>query len=158
VCDNVSDQIGGTNLNVLRYQAEYPEQISHEVGQRDGFALSVKVGRDDAGYLTRGPVLGTAPAGRHRATWRLALDSDAPKGAEVVDIEVRSGDRSLARKVIRRRDFSRLNVWQSFSLSFDLTEASRLEFVTRWPGRADVKLDHVTLNVNKGHTRADAAD
>ena len=138
----INDQIGGTDAKTLRYQAEYEEQLPHETGRRHGFVWSASVGRDKAGILNRGPDVEGISSGR--VTWKVRSFGKAPDD-QVLAIYVLTGGKMLADKVLTGRDFEAPGKWQTFSLDFKGADGQPLEFRTYWTGRADIELDHITL-------------
>ena len=105
VSANLNDRIGGVCVEVRRYQAEYPEQVSHQIGAREESSWFADVATCSAGYLTSGPDLKTVPAGQHQVTWRLKIDSNQGANDTVATIDVAhaNGSRVLASRQIRRQ-------------------------------------------------------
>jgi hypothetical protein len=144
VSDNMSDRIGGNNPSVLRFQAEYPEQIEHEIGRRNGIAWSADSAQDKPGYLTNGPCVIDAVDGRHRVTWRLMTDSVEGNGDEIAVLDVSSGGKVLASKSVTRKSLGSPSTWKDVSLTFKTEGQKTLEFRTYWTGKSNLQVDHVT--------------
>jgi len=140
----INDQIGGTDANTLRYQAEYEEQLPHETGRRQGFAWSASVGRDKAGFLNSGPGIETASSGR--VTWKLRAFGKA-LDEQILTLDVYTGGKVLASKTVTGRDFKAPGTWQTFSMNFKGAGKQTLKVRTYWTGKADVELDHITLQI-----------
>jgi hypothetical protein len=147
VSDNISDVIGGNDPSVLRFQAEYPEQIAHEIGRRVDIAWSAATAEDKPGYLTNGPCVIDATDGKHRVTWRLLADKAAAKD-QIAILDVRSGDTVLATRTITGKDVSDPAAWKNFSLTFNTQDQKSLEFRTYWTGKANLQVDWVTYEAN----------
>ena len=149
VVASLKEQIAGTRVETRRYQAEYPEQLSHQTGARDGFTWSARVGEHAAGYLSLGPGLRTVPAGKHRVSWRLRIDSLDGPNEPVVTLDVAGGNgRSVLASVdIRRSDFTAAGAWQDYPLPFECKAGYTLEFRTKWHARARIVLDCITLSM-----------
>jgi len=139
----LDDQIGGTDMNTLRYQAEYEEQLSHETGRRQGFSWSASVGHDNAGFLSHGPGIDKISSGR--VTWRLRVFGRADHEPVLV-LDIYSAGKVLASKAVTSRDFSAPGKWQTFSLDFKGGKQA-LVFRTYWTGKADLEMDHLTLKI-----------
>ena len=150
VCKNIDDQIGGTNLNTRRYQAEYEEQVQHKTGRKDGLAWSADVKLDQAGCIAVVPWQGVVPPGRHRATWKLMIDDVTSANEPVVVLDVFAGSRQLAQKILQRKDFTRPNEWRNFSLRFTGSGQSDLQLRAGWLGNSGLKVDHITLTIGRG--------
>ena len=140
----LDDQIGGTDMKTLRYQAEYDEQLSHETGRRYGFVWTASVGRDQAGILSRGPDVEGVSSGR--VTWKARSFGKASDD-QVLALDVYSGGKLLKSKVLTGRDFKAPGKWQTFSLDFKGAKGKPLEFRTYWTGKSDIELDHITLQI-----------
>ncbi len=146
----MADQIGSAIARVRRYQVEYAEQISHQVGARNGFAWSASVAAHAAGFMTFGPYITTVPAGQHQVAWRLKIDTSqgANDLAVTIDVTRANGTQVLASRQLRRADFSASNVYQDFALSFASNAGDVLEFRTQWHDAADITLDWITLTID----------
>ncbi len=145
----MDEHVGGTSPWVRRYQAEYAEQLSHQIGAASGSAWQATVSAHAAGYLSYGPYINTLPAGRHMATWRMQINSISGSNDLVARIDVVSGGGGTTHAVrnIYRQDFSAANTWQDFPLLFNSSAGDNLEFRTYWYDLADIKLDWITLNI-----------
>lgn len=151
---NIDDVIGGTDPNVRRYQAEYPEHLSHEVGKRDGNAWAVDTAQDKAGYLSSGPNISGLPKGNYRVTWKLMVDNNTVDNDPVVTLDICSNGKVIKKIAITRKKFKSANQWQLFNLNFSCTDQQDLEFRTYWHGNSNVKLDHVTLKMGNPAAKA----
>ena len=148
ISNNIIDQIGGTSINTLRWQAEYPEQLPHPIGRRDGLVWSVEPVKDSAGYLNTGPRISSIPSGKHTVTWRLMIDNNNSDKMEVLTLEILAGEKVLAKKAINRQDFKKSNEWQEFIITFTSNDQTPLEFRTKWYGNSAIKLDYISLTIN----------
>ncbi|MHC4442440.1 MAG: cellulase family glycosylhydrolase [Planctomycetota bacterium] len=144
VANNVNGQIGSTDTKIRRYQAEYPEQLTHDIGRQDGFAWSANVALDSTGYLTKGPGIDTVPAGHHKVAWALMIDDNTANNDQVLTLSVYSGG-TLASLAVNRQDFITANNWQLFVLDFTSTGQQDLEFRTYWLDQAYIKCDWIQL-------------
>ena len=149
VSNNIIEQIGGTSINTLRWQAEYPEQLPHHIGRKDGLAWSVEPVKDSAGYLNTGPSISSIPGGKHAVTWRLMIDNNNSDKQEVLNLEIMAGEKTLAQKAIKRQDFKTINQWQDFTISFTSDDNIPLDFRTKWNGNSAIKLDYVSIEIDK---------
>ena len=147
VANTIDEQIGSTDLHIHRYQAEYPEQLSHQIGQKDKFMWSADRASCKAGYLSYGPYLKALPAGRHQVKWRMMIENNSGDDDVVatIDVVLDSGRKTLVSRRIKRRDFEKANQWQEFALSFTEDTSENVEFRTYWHGSSDMKLDWITL-------------
>jgi hypothetical protein len=157
---NVDERIGGTNMHLRKYQAEYAEHLGHDIGQRDSDAWLASPGTHAAGLLTRGPGITTVPGGTHRLIWRLRIDNNSIDNAEVVTLKATRGLAAavLSLTTVRRQDFTAADTWQEFELSFTSTAGDALDFRTEWPGGVAVHLDWITLQMVSDNAPLIAAD
>lgn len=149
VVANLDGQIGGASMKVRRYQAEYSEHLSHQIGSRDGWTWSANVASHAAGYLSYGPYVKTIPTGRHLVAWRMRIDSLTGDNDVVATLDVtrNGGAETLAVRQIRRQDFAAANTWRDFFLLFSSNAGDNLEFRTYWHDVARIDLDWVTLTI-----------
>lgn len=148
VTNALSGHIAGNDLNVLRYQPEYGEQLAKQVGRREGSTRSANVAQDAAGYLTYGPYVTRLAAGSYQATWRMAIDDVTADNDPVVTIDVYTIDTNsvLATRTITRQEFDQPNIFQDFTISFDYgSPGNRLEWRTLFLDRCYLKLDYVEI-------------
>ncbi|UCD27319.1 MAG: hypothetical protein JSV03_09305 [Planctomycetota bacterium] len=148
--DNAILQIGSTDANIRRYQAEYNEQLSHNIGRKEDLVWSANVAQDSAGYLTTGPFIDTVPVGNHQVTWRLMIDNNTVDNDPIVTLDVYTGGNQLAAHTVNRQDFNAANTWQTFDLNFGSTGQQDLEFRTYWYDEAYIKCDWVQLTIGGG--------
>jgi hypothetical protein len=144
-------QIGSTDVNVRRYQAEYAEQLSHAVGRQDGLAWTASVSADAAGLMTSGPLLDGVPAGDHLVEWRLKINNNTSDNDGMVTLTVRGGGAPLASLTVNRQDFTAANTYQTFPLTFTSTGQQDLEFRTNWLDKADMWCDWIQLTIGGGN-------
>ena len=136
-------------MNVRRYQAEYEEQVEHVAGHRDGSAWAASPDKDVAemiAFISPGRI---AP-GKHQVTWKLLMTDTTASGDDpVVELSVFAGDRPLAKKLLRCKDFPRPNEWRSFTLEFTGSGESDLLIGARYLLNAGMKVDHITVRIGK---------
>ncbi|UCD30333.1 MAG: cellulase family glycosylhydrolase [Planctomycetota bacterium] len=144
VAHNIYSQIGSTDVKIRRYQAEYEEQLTHDIGRKEGFVWSATVSLDGAGYLTRGPGIDTVSAGNHKVAWCLMIDDNTGNNDHVLTIDVYSSG-TLASQQVYRHDFTASNTWQLFVLNFTSTGQQDLELRTYWLDQAYIKCDWIQL-------------
>ncbi len=140
--------IAGNEMFALRYQPEYDEQLSKQIGRRDTDGRSANVSQDAPGYLTYGPYITRLPADTYQVTWRMLIDNNSADNSTVVAIDVYNTDTStvLASQSITRQQFAAPNVYQNFIMSFNYaTTGQRLEFRTYWYDLAYIKVDYVEV-------------
>lgn len=147
VLANISDTIGGTSWTTRRYQAEYSEQLSHQIGRKEGLFWSANVAQDNTGFLNYGPYLDGIPSGGHRASWRLMIDDNTSNNDVVATLDVYANG-LIAQRDVRRQEFTSANTWQTFSIDWASSGQQDLEFRTYWVDNSYLKLDHVTLDPN----------
>ncbi len=148
----VSPHISGNDLKKLRYQPEYDEQLSKQIGRRDGSTRSANVAQDAAGYLTFGPYITRLPADTYQATWRMAIDNVTANNEAVVTIDVYTIDTNtvLATRTITRQEFAQANVFQDFTLNFTYsTPGNRLEWRTNWFDNSYLKVDYIEVSAQQ---------
>jgi len=148
VADGGLGQLGYLSPYVLRFQAEYPEQVAHETGTRDGYAWVAKAGKDTKGLLAVAAYDGALTARKCRAVWTISATGGSGKDT-VVDLEVVAGARTVARKTVQRKNLAQDGVWKAVSLNFDLEPGKPFEMRANWPGVCSVKVDHITLNMDR---------
>jgi hypothetical protein len=149
VSAGLSEQQGGNDPNVRRYQAEYDEQLSHDTGVRDGSTWTARVGQHLPGQLSRSPHLQTLPAGTHRVDVRLrAANTSSVEPVVTIDVAAVAGTQVLAERAVRGVDFTAPALWQDFSLEFTSTGQSDVELRTSWHAVTDVGLDWITLTIH----------
>ncbi len=129
----------------LVFQAE--SQLSHQIGRRDGDGWSVNVRDTPNRYLSYGPYTRDVAAGNRTATFRLQLDNVTADNNRILTIDVYDADtgKILAKRELKRRDFSRAFEYKDFSLNFNAVAGHRLEFRTFWHGGSYAKQDWVTV-------------
>ena len=133
------------NPRPLVFQAE--SHFSHQIGRRDGDGWSVNVRDTPNRYLSYGPYTREVPAGNRTATFRLQLDNVTADNNRILTIDVYDADsgKVLAKRELRRKDFTRAFEYKDFSLNFKSVAGHRLEFRTFWHGGSYVKQDWVTV-------------
>ncbi|MDB4979515.1 MAG: hypothetical protein JWM82_267, partial [Myxococcales bacterium] len=138
-----------------RWEAEGPA-LSHKTGRAETDGWLCQVGIDAAGdHMVYGPYDTTVPAGPNTAEFRLMTDDNTADDAPVVTLEVYDGTagRTLATKVVTRKQFPVAAQYTTFSLPFTLDADGRaLELRVLWHGAAYTKVDWV------GVTRSQADD
>jgi len=74
VTQDIHTFIGPYSINIRKYQAEYTEQVSHQIGRRinEGWEANLS---DSKGLLIYGPNLVIVPSGRHEIQWNLFIDN-----------------------------------------------------------------------------------
>ena len=144
----LTDCLAGVDLGRRRYQAEYPEQLAHQVGRREGDAWVAGEG-DKAGFMSYGPYIKTIPAGKHVARWRLRIDGDIPADATVftIDVTADGGKKTLASRQITRADFADAGQWAEFELPFASDAGDALELRTFWHDQGQAALDWIELDI-----------
>ncbi len=151
----VSPHISGNDLKKLRYQPEYDEQLSKQIGRRDGSTRSANVAQDAAGYLTFGPYITRLPADTYQATWRMAIDNVTANNEAVVTIDVYTIDTNtvLVSRTITRQEFAQANVFQDFTLNFTHSApGNRLEWRTNWFDNSYLKVDYIEVSAQQTPT------
>ena len=135
------------------FEAEGPE-MGHGVGRAEADGWSAGTSDDDAGYLCFGPYAADVPAGTFEARFRLMVDDHRADSLAVVRIEVSDyggreggcGDCILARRDIRRTDFTAAAAYQDFPLRFTSPGLGHpLELRTYYMDRAYIRQDRVTV-------------
>lgn len=128
---------------------EAERDLHHRIGRREAEGWSATPVRDSAGFLTFGPYVTDLAPGARSATWRLLLGNPSGSGSRdtVATIEcydAQSG-RVLAQRAILRRDFTRTNAFQEFTLPFNAQAGQRMEFRLWWHDRAYLRQDWVRV-------------
>jgi len=141
-------QIGSTNALAVRFQAEYPEQIQHDIGMRVNFSWQATAGIDKPGYLTKGPNI-DIQAGDHSVAWNIKLLDKTSSTVTIISLHVVVNNSILITKDLTAEDFDGSN-WTQVSLSFLLMqENNNVEFITYWHNIASNQIDWITYTVQQ---------
>lgn len=143
---SITDAISGVGFEQRRYQAEYPEQLPHVIGERADGGWTVESGE---GFMNYGPYIQTLPAGNHLARWRLKLDGKAASSdrAFTIDVAKNAGKTVLASRSIRPQDFESAGRWVEFELPFTSERGDALEFWTYWHGAGAGSMDWISVEI-----------
>ena len=98
-------------------------------------------------FMSYGPYTKAVPAGNHTATFRLQLDNVTAGNDRILTVDVFDADsgKVIAKREIRRGDFSNANQYKDFNVGFKSEAGHRLEFRTYWHGGSYVKQDYVSI-------------
>lgn len=123
------------------------ENLAHQIGRRDGDGWSVNVFDPTRKYMVYGPYTTSVPAGQRTANFQLMLDNVTNDNLNIVAIDVfdSSTGAVLARRDIKRREFTRAMTYQDFPLIFNAPAGHALEFRTYYYGYSYVKQNRVTI-------------
>lgn len=123
--------------------------VYHLVGGVDGLDWSANVALHPAGYLAYGPYTQLFAVGSHRADFQLMIDNRTANNDIVVTLDVvtAAGQRLLARREVRRQEFTSIYTWQTFSLFFNYPSFEELEVRIYWHDRAYIR--HNGTNICK---------
>jgi hypothetical protein len=104
-------------------------RLSHQIGHARGSVWVNDLG-SGSGYLTYGPATISVPPGVTTVIFNLSIDDNLVDNETVARIEAYDAgtDRILARRIIKRRDFTAASSPQEFDLVFDLARVSSLEW------------------------------
>lgn len=122
------------------YQSRAPN-VYHQIGESDGLDWSANVTEHGAGYLSYGPYDPKWGVGTHRALWYLQIDNRSANNDVVatIDVVTAAGTRVLARRDVRRMEFTSTYTWQWFALYFDYPSFEQVEVRIYWHDRAYIK-------------------
>lgn len=115
--------------------------VYHQTGEPDGYDWSANVWEHGAGYLAYGPYDPKWGIGWHNAYFYLMIDNNSADNAVVatIDVVTDQGRRVMARRDIRRTEFSSPYTWQFFSLSFFYPSFEETEVRIYWHDNAYIK-------------------
>jgi surface antigen len=121
--------------------------LQHIIGRQDGYDWSASVGLDDAGFLVYGPYDGAFGEGSHTAWFYLMIDNNTANNDVVLTLDAVTnyGNTVLARREIRRKEFSGANTWQWFQLDFSNPCFGNLETRIYWHDKAFVKFGQLYI-------------
>lgn len=120
----------------------------HERGSNPNEAgWSVRVGDTANRYMAYGPYTQAVASGSRAATFRLQLDNVTADNNRILTIDVYDATtgKVLAKREIKRKDFSKALTYQDFNLNFNAVSGNKLEFRTFWHGGSYAKLNKVTV-------------
>jgi hypothetical protein len=128
------------------WEAEGPS-VSHKTGrlETDGWLCQVGIDAPNE-HMIYGPYDTTVPAGDNTALYRMKIDANTGNDDQVVTIEAydSTDGRSLASRVVTRRQFTVAGAYTTFSLPFSLpADNHALELRVSWSGAAYTKVDWV---------------
>jgi hypothetical protein len=133
------------NSTLLTFQAE--SNLSHQIGRQDGDGWSVNVRDTPSRYMCYGPYTTSVPSGNRTATYRMLLDNVTADNNRILTLDVYNATTGvvLARRDVRRLEFSSAFTYQDFTLNFNAPSGNQLEFRTFWHGSSYAKQDKVTI-------------
>jgi hypothetical protein len=136
-----------------RWVFEAERDLSHGFGRADGDGWSAVTSRDSRGTMLYGPYTRDVPEGAATATFRLMVDNRSADNGVVVRLEVNDfdgarpdcGDCVVARREVRRMEWSSPMTYQDFSVPFTARAGRRLEFRVFWTDISYVRVDRVVV-------------
>lgn len=134
--------IGGTDVSVTRYQAEYEEQVNYKTGRSDGDKWSASPGHDRAGSIS---FVEEDFSGKHSVIWRLMIPDGITGKNAIASLEAKDGDRLIAQRILYARSFRTPNEWQDIRLLIPGNHKGDIQFSLFWKGNTDMSCDYVTV-------------
>ncbi|MBC7740781.1 MAG: exo-alpha-sialidase [Bdellovibrionaceae bacterium] len=121
-------------------------RLHHQIGVSNGNNWKVSVA-NNAGFLTYGPYVTDTPGGVGTVVFSLSIDNIEIDNEPVVSLDVFDAqtNKVLARRVIPRQNFLRVNAPQEFDLVYETLGSSNLEFRVYSPGV--IGLQHVSTKL-----------
>lgn len=138
------DSCGAGATGWTWYQSQ-SASMYHQIGRPDGYDWSASVALDPPGYLIYGPYDTKYGEGRHTAWYYLMIDNNTANNDVVatLDVVTNYGGTVLARRDIRRQEFTAANQWQWFTFDFFDTCFGNVETRLYWADRAYLKVGGV---------------
>ena len=146
ICKVSVDKVTITN-NIRKYEAE-GSVLTHEVGRIDCEAWSANTVQDKEGFMIFGPSE-KLPVGDKKVTFALKTDNNSKGNTNIAKIDVLDATTGLAlsSKTITKKDFTKVNTYQNFSLSFDNTLANHpLAYRVYYYNTAKLSVDKIIVN------------
>ncbi|MGE6230882.1 hypothetical protein [Paenibacillus chitinolyticus] len=137
------------------WEAAKSPEISHIIGRLDGIGWSANTDQDSPGFLSYGPYVTGVDLGVWIVNWSMKIDNISLDNAEVLRLEIYDSDAGevLMTKEIKRREFTKENEFQDFSLQFPNFDPSHhLEFRTFWYDKANINLHNISLKKFNSNT------
>lgn len=108
--------------------------LYHQIGRADGYDWSAQTNLHSSGYLSYGPYDPQWGAGSHYAQYLLWIDNNSASNDIVatLDVVTAGGGRVLARRDLRRTEFSAAQQWQWFTVWFSYPSFEQLETRVYW--------------------------
>jgi hypothetical protein len=137
----------GTGATGWTWYQSQSSSMYHQIGRPDGYDWSARVDLDGPGYLIYGPYDAKYGEGRHTAWYYLMIDNNTANNDVVatIDVVTNGGGRVLARRDIRRQEFTAANQWQWFSFDFFDACFGNVETRLFWTDRAYLKIGGVYI-------------
>lgn len=117
--------------------------VYHQTGSLFGTDWETRTSAHNAGFMAYGPYDRRWGNGPHTANFRLMIDNRTADNAVVatIDVVTASGARVLARRDVRRQEFTGTYAWQNFALSMMSPSFEELETRIYWHDNAYIRHD-----------------
>lgn len=140
----IIDPCGGTGCGIGKTGWNWYSSVGnfyHQIGRVDGYDWSANVAQDSSGFLSYGPYDSGYGSGHHVVYHLMWIDNNTANNDIVATIDVvgRSGQMLLARKDVRRMDFTAAQTWQWIVIEFDDPCWESIEARIYWHDRAYIK-------------------
>ncbi len=122
--------------------------LYHQIGRQEGSNFVATVSQDSPGFLVYGPYDTRFGQGVHDAWFLMMIDNNTANNDKVVTLDVVTeyGEKILATKTIRRKDFNSTYSWQWFRLPFRDPCGGKLEARIYWHDTAYIKFGRLGID------------
>ncbi|SFT27699.1 GxGYxYP domain-containing protein [Paenibacillus sp. BC26] len=130
-----------------KYESE-GAYIGHGVGRVSGDGWQASSALDNQGHMVYGPYDSNVPMGNRKLTFRIKIDNNTLNNANVAKIDVYDAatGTTVAQSDLTRQQFTSVNQYQNFSLSFNQALGRNLEYRVWYYDNATITVDNVTIN------------
>ncbi len=106
------------------------------------WAVVADLSGDREGHMVFGPYR-TFPSGKYVAIFRLKAGKGSGASAAILDVCADKGEKILAEQELVADDFAQENVYQDFSLPFEVSGPTTVEFRVYYTGKTTLWADYV---------------